>query len=612
MHTAVRAAAVQDAQLICDGTIKTVTLKPLPQQHHGDTSAQAAAAAAFLCRLQPRRAAASTSAGHGSGDGSNPSSTAGHQASDALSLCLKEFSAWELAAWLEGPFGSAQPLPAVGRLAVEQQISWEPFFDSSVMRLAALVPNARHAVFECVLPAGLGPALACHCSQLTSLSLWAKPQPPASQPSMARPPGSSIGQALSGLASLPSLDSLTYNSMNSILPAPRPIHLIHSLAGPVTLRTLVWKESGWDWGDAALMQRLSSALPRLTSLDLTVFPFHGNDGIPARSAHHLRDCFLNLTELKLWAIDGNCWAHVLALLPALQTVSCCSGGELLDGWDGAVGETAGSTTSVPPALPALLHVQQFSIKILMVSEVPRLKRMLHALPRLQRLCVSSVSTFVGKAAKAAAAELASLPLQLQELHAVLARYGGKPMTLRLLSDWPDTDTASGGPMTLSTAVQRWPVLPLITSLNIGTLETVQPGRGGRWHEAPVASSNCSYVTPAAELAARLKRCLPCLRDLMLTGSLGLSAILTPGSGVSALLELALGLPWSLHTLSADLHGSRLTQAQMQGLLQRLADAGRRDLDMQLRVVGMPEADAAEPWELRVCLQRACLGIWQWQ
>ena len=623
-------AAAQDAQLICDGIINSVTLKPLPQLHHGDTAAQAATAAAFLRRLQPRQA--TQMAGHGAGgcsgigggnscsSGSGNGSTAGRLACDALSLCWEGFSASELAAWLQGPIGSVQPLPAVGRLVVEQA-AHEPLLDSSVMRLAALVPNARHASFECVLPAGLGPALAYHCRQLTSLELQAKTQP-ASLPGMAPPPGS-IGQVLSGLASLPSLDCLTHNKRIILeLPAPRSIH---SLAGPVTLRTLVWKESGWDWGDAALMQRLSSALPRLASLDLTFFPFDGmNEGIYAISAHHLRDCFLSLTELKLWAIDGNCWVHVLAHLPALQAVNCFSG-KLLDGWDGAVGRiggTAGSTTSVPHALPALPHVQHLTVQHLSVGEVPRLQQMLRALPRLQRLCVPLVTISSGDIAACAAAELASLPLRLQELHAALARHGGEPMDFHL-TGCPDADTAAtalGAPIvTLSSAVQQWPVLPLITSLDARSLEAVQQDQGSRGHEAPVASSNCSRVAPATELAARLKRCFPCLRDLRLRGSLGLT--LTPSGVVPGnddgglprtLLELALGLPWSLRTLIVSPSCSGLTRAQLQGLLQGLADAGRRDLGIELRVLGVvPAPDAAlGTQELRVCLRRVGLEVRQ--
>ena len=143
-----------------------------------------------------------------------------------------------------------------------------------------------------------------------------------------------------------------------------------------------------------------------------------------------------------------------------------------------------------------------------------------------------------------------------------------------------------------------------------TLCVAQAGAGG---VAP--------TTPAAELAARLKRCLPCLRGLALSFTPATSA----GHGDDgywlphALLELALGLPWSLRSLRINVHGSGLRRAQLQALLQGLADAGRSELGIQLRVVAITApAAASQPaaprhagrQPLRVSLQRAGLIVSQ--
>ena len=327
--------------LLCDAIVKSVTLKPLPRQAHGDAGIQAATAAAFVRRLQLGLQSAPTALiplGTNSGSSSNSPAGSGacNPAPGTLSLGFKGFTPSELAAWLQGPFGSGPPLPAVEQLILELAAGPRgplpgPFLDSMdiplLEALAALVPNIRRASFQGVLPVGLGPALARHCRQLTSLDLHATDRidwpPPVLRPNTAHPPGSitQITQMmLSGLASLPSLESLTFKDStddtdrdglpNSRRPLP------DSFAGPATLRTLVWKAAGWDWHDVALMERVSAALPHLASLELT-FPSNLWGNLPHPESP-LRGCFPNLTHLTLPQIDRICW-HSLAQLPALRS-----------------------------------------------------------------------------------------------------------------------------------------------------------------------------------------------------------------------------------------------------------------------------------------------------
>ena len=137
---------------MCDANVKKVTLKPLPHKYHGDTHSQAIAAAGFLSRLQLLPQAAATTAvrssasngASGSSDGGSTSRPADHGDREAararLSLCFDRFTPDKLAAWLQGPLCSVQPLMAVEKFVFKQAVPRvKPLLDSSLLRLAELV-----------------------------------------------------------------------------------------------------------------------------------------------------------------------------------------------------------------------------------------------------------------------------------------------------------------------------------------------------------------------------------------------------------------------------------------------------------------------------------------
>ncbi len=105
-------------------------------------------------------------------------------------------------------------------------------------------------------------------------------------------PGSSVGAVLSGLASLSSLECLTIlmaTPEGEASPGSSQLSLVRSIAGPATLRVLACSEDDWDWGDAALMQHLSTALPGLAYLDLrSEFAFMGGGEPPAEGRGRTR------------------------------------------------------------------------------------------------------------------------------------------------------------------------------------------------------------------------------------------------------------------------------------------------------------------------------------
>ena len=425
-----------------------------------------------------------------------------------------------------------------------------------------------------------------------------------------------------GLACLPSLESLAFRDR-----APGSYGELDSthrqvgcpLAGPATLRTLVWVAQGWDWGDVALMQRLSAALPSLTSLDMSdesVFrPQHARAN-PDQPARHLHGCFPNLTDLQLPAVDRECWALVLAHLPVLHSVGMTRVG-------GPWGRQGDADEPGWWAVPALPHVRQLTVEHLDDGDLPEvLEYMVRALPQLQRLHVGTAGVLVPPRGDDDAAsddeDDAAVCLAqgqaVQALNAMLARYGNKPAYLVVNNYGAEWVDAPPNPRaaTLSIFVARWPELPLIYALDGSSLPATDDYR---------PHAEAGRMTPAAELAARLTRCLPRLQVL----NLGLIPADKDGHGndggylTRALLELALGLPWSLRFLNAKLCGSGLDRAQLQGLLQGLADAGRRNLVMLLEV-GATAAPAAAsqaaaaghagPQELHVCLKRAGLEVLQ--
>ena len=567
---------MQEAVLLCDCNVKSVMLRPLPRRAHGDTGTQAAAAAAFVRRLQPQGmqlAVTPTASNVLPGSGTSGTHHPEPGPVSTLSLGFKGFTPSELAEWLQGPFGSGPPLPAVGQLAVEQETPQEgPILDSSLLQaLVALVPNIRHASLKGALPVELGPVLARHCRQLTSLELHVAvdlPQPDDVRPDTALQPGSisSINQLLSGLAPLPSLESLTFIDKTNWGEAPislRPSPL--ALAGPATLRTLVWNALGWDWQDTALMQRVSAALPHLASLEHTCYTsFRGDQ--PHPEPHLLRGSFASLTQLTLSEINSGCWAHALAHLPALRSVRVT---QLLCVW----GNGLGFRSFRGGSLPLLPHVQELDIHM-DVSDAPQLWQMLPALPQLQQLRLSvMLSPSCGGGGISTADQLSRLPLQLQELSAVLASHTCCAQ-LKMYESLPGNGWHSewpGVPSVLSMVMAQWPALPWVTALDASSVATVQQ-QGDR----VVSVSSCSTACTAAELAALLKRCLPNLQSARL-------GRVTPDDDADlprTLLELAMGLPEGLHTLSVGVR-SGLAQAQLQGLrkglLQGLAGAGRSDL-----------------------------------
>ena len=434
-------------------------------------------------------------------------------------------------------------------------------------------------------------------------------------------PPNGVEQVLAGLASLPSLESLTFHGGDNGADADdapsrdpsRHRKVLCSLAGPATLRKLVWGAKGWDWGDAALMQSVSAALPSLTSLDMLEMALYlpKRDGrAPRQPAHHLRSCFPNLTDLRLPALDCRWWVHVLAHLPALRSVGIMQLQGLLSG-DGYFSQLE---------LPLLPRVHQLRLVSLAVRDVPQLKQMLRALPQLQRLRVAAASVRAphscDNAPTTMTAAHSAQGQAVQALTAVLASNGNEPTKLVINNQQCAIGARCARANTLSTIVAQWPVLPLIQSLDARKLAAVAEVYRPRQAAA-------GRVTPTAKLAARLTRCLPCLRVL----SLDLVPAVIAGSDehgddgclLRALLELALGLPWSLRTLSVKVRGSGLDRAQLQGLMQGLADAGRSNLVIRLHVI----VAAAEPaaatlaaaghaglQDLCVCLQRAGLEVSQ--